>query len=233
MTKPSTDLISAPVWDIFVRCFHWSLVVLFAAAVITGEVGGNAIVWHMRCGYAILTLVTFRLIWGFVGGEYARFGSFLSSPGKTIAFAKNMFGKGHDYVVGHNPLGGWMVLALLLTLATQATLGLFANDEIATTGPLAQYVSEATSVRLTGIHHIIGKVLLVLVGLHVAAVLFHLFVKKENLIRAMFSGNKSLPADLAREAQGARKASTTLGFAVFVLVIALVAVIVNWSVWFK
>ena len=233
MTKPDTSLISAPVWDIFVRCFHWSLVALFVTAVISGEVGGNAIVWHMRCGYAILTLVTFRLIWGFVGGEYARFTSFLTSPGKTIAFAKSMFGKGHDYVVGHNPLGGWMVLALLLTLATQATLGLFTNDEIATTGPLAQYVSEATSIRVTGIHHILGKVLLVFVFLHVAAVLFHLFVKKENLIRAMFTGKKSLPSELAREAEGARRASTPLGFAVFVLVIALVALIVNWPVWFK
>lgn len=233
MTKPDTSLISAPVWDIFVRCFHWSLVALFVTAVISGEVGGNAIVWHMRCGYAILTLVTFRLIWGFVGGEYARFTSFLTGPGKTIAFAKSMLGKGHDYVVGHNPLGGWMVLALLLTLATQATLGLFTNDEIATTGPLAQYVSEATSIRVTGIHHILGKVLLVFVFLHVAAVLFHLFVKKENLIRAMFTGKKSLPSELAREAEGARRASTPLGFAVFVLVIALVALIVNWPVWFK
>ncbi len=233
MTKPSPSIMSAPVWDIFVRCFHWSLVALFVTAIISGEIGGNAIVWHMRSGYAILTLVTFRLVWGFVGGEYARFASFLVGPAKTVAFAKRMMGKDHDYVVGHNPLGGWMVLLLLLTLATQATLGLFTNDEIATTGPLAQYVSEATSIRITGIHHIVGKVLLLLVGLHIAAVLFHLFVKKENLVRAMFTGEKSLPTDLAHEAVAARKASTPLGVSVFVLVIALVAVIVNWPVLFK
>ena len=233
MTRPTNDLISAPVWDAFVRCFHWSLVLLFTISVVSGKVGGAWIEWHMRSGYAILALVTFRLIWGFVGGEYARFTSFLAHPIRALKYAKSLLGKTHEHVIGHNPVGGWMVLVLLLLLGTQAGLGLFSNDEIATTGPLARYVSDETSLTLMSRHRVLGTILLVLVGLHIAAVLFHLFVKKENLIRAMFSGNKELPPELAREAQTARKASITVGFVVLSLAIAAVAIAVNWSILFK
>lgn len=233
MTKPATDLISVPVWDGFVRCFHWSLVLLFVVSVITGKVGGNAIQWHMWSGYAILALVMFRIIWGFVGGEYARYASFLSGPVRALKFAKGLLGKAHEHVIGHNPVGGWMVLVLLLLLAAQAVLGLFSNDEIATTGPLARYVSDETSITLMSRHRVLGDLLLILVGVHIVAVLFHLIIKKENLIRAMFHGNKELPPELAREAQAARKASLPLGFVVLTLAIAAVAVAVNWSTLFK
>lgn len=233
MTKPSTGLITAPVWDGFVRVFHWSLVLLFTFSVVTGKVGGEWIVWHMRSGYAILALVTFRLIWGFIGGEYARYVSFLTGPVRAMKFAKGLLGKTHEQVIGHNPVGGWMVLILLILLATQAGLGLFSNDEIATTGPLARYVSDETSLTLMSRHRSIGNVLLVLVGLHVAAVLFHLFFKKENLIFAMFSGKKDLPPELAREAHAARKASLPLGFVLLSVAIAVVAVVVNWPALFK
>ncbi len=233
MTKPATDLISAPVWDGFVRVFHWALVTLFVVSVITGKVGGNAVQWHMWSGYAILALVLFRILWGFVGGEYARYGSFLAGPGRTLGYAKGMLGKTHEYVVGHNPLGGWMVLALLLLLATQAVLGLFSNDEIATTGPLARYISDEASIKLMGRHRLIGDLLLILAGVHIAAVLFHLFVKKENLVRAMLHGRKDLPPELAREAEGSRKASMPLGFILFSLAVAAVAIAVNWPALFK
>ena len=233
MTKPATDLISAPVWDAFVRCFHWSLVTLFVISVASGKVGGEWIVWHMRSGYAILALVVFRLLWGFVGGEYARFRSFLASPARGFKFAKGLLGKTHEPVIGHNPVGGWMVLVLLLLLAVQAGLGLFSNDEIATTGPLARYVSDATSITLMGRHRLIGDILLVLVGVHIAAVLFHVFVKKEGIVRAMISGRKQLPPALASEAHGARKASLPLGFLVLSLAIAAVVIVVNWPALFK
>ena len=233
MTKPATDLVSVPVWDAFVRTFHWALVICFTVAVVTGKVGGEWIVWHLRAGYAILTLVTFRIVWGIVGGEYARYWSFLSGPGRTIGFAKSLLGKGQAHVIGHNPLGGWMVLVLLLLLATQAGLGLFSNDEIATTGPLARYVSDETSITLMSRHRTIGNILLGLVGIHIAAVLFHVLVKKEGLVRAMFHGRKDLPPTLASEAEGARKASLPLGFIVLSFAIAAVAVAVNWPLLFK
>ena len=233
MTKPATDLISAPVWDGFVRCFHWSLVTLFVISVTSGKVGGEWIVWHMRSGYAILTLVVFRLIWGFVGGEYARYGSFLAGPVRGFKFAKGLLGKTHEHVIGHNPVGGWMVVVMLLLLGVQASLGLFSNDEIATTGPLARYVSDATSITLMGRHRLIGDILLVLVGVHIAAVLFHVFVKREGIVRAMISGRKALPPALASEAHGARKASLPLGFVVLSLAIAAVVIAVNWPALFK
>ncbi len=230
MTQPNTTMISAPVWDIFVRCFHWSLVALFTFSVISAKLGGNWIEWHVKSGYAILALVLFRIVWGFVGGEYARFGSFLAGPVRAIRFARSLLGKGTQHVAGHNPVGGWMVIVLLLLLALQASLGLISDDEIATTGPLARYVSDATSLSAMSWHRRIGDALLILVGIHIAAVLFHVFVKKEGLIRAMFSGKKELPAELAREANAGRKASVSLGFVVLTLVIAVVTIAVNWSV---
>ena len=233
MTKPATDMISAPVWDAFVRCFHWSLVSLFAISVASGKVGGEWIVWHMRSGYAILALVVFRLIWGFVGGEYARYTSFLTGPVRGIKFAKGLLGKAPQHVIGHNPVGGWMVVVLLVLLATQAVLGLFGNDEIATTGPLARYVSDETSITLMNRHRSIGDVLLILVGVHIAAVLFHVFVKREGIVRAMLTGKKSLPPALASEALAARKASLALGFIVLSIAIAAVATVVNWPALFK
>lgn len=233
MTNPAERLISAPVWDGFVRVFHWSLALLFTISVASGKVGGEWIDWHMRSGYAILALVTFRLLWGFVGGEYARYVSFLSGPVRVVKFAKGLLGQAHEQVIGHNPVGGWMIILLLLLLATQAVLGLFSNDEIATTGPLARYVSDATSITLMGRHRLIGDILLVLVGVHIAAVLFHLLVKKENLVRAMFSGKKELPPDLARQAQTARRASLPMGYVVLTLAIAAVVVAVNWAALFK
>jgi cytochrome b len=232
MTKPNTDLISAPVWDVFVRAFHWSLVLLFAFSAITGKVGGSWIKWHMYSGYAILALVLFRIVWGFVGGEYARFASFVAGPTSAVRYGLGLLKRGSQHVISHNPIGGWMVVALLLVLATQAVLGLICDDEIATTGPLARYVSTELSLKAMSWHRLLGDVLLILVAIHILAVVFHVFVKKESLVRAMFSGNKDLPTDLAREAQSARKASIGIGFVVLSIAIAAVAIAVNGSSWF-
>jgi cytochrome b len=229
MTPPHTKMVSVPVWDIFVRCFHWSLVGLFTFSVVSAKLGGNWIEWHVKSGYAILALVLFRMIWGFVGGEYARFSSFLAGPVRGVRFLLGLFQKQTQHVAGHNPVGGWMVIVLLLLLALQATLGLFSNDEIATTGPLARYVSDDTSISAMSWHRRIGDALLILVGVHILAVLFHVFVKKEGLIRAMFNGNKQLPESLAREANVARKSSVSVGFVVLTIAIIAVAVAVNWS----
>jgi cytochrome b len=232
MTKPETDLISAPVWDVFVRVFHWALVFLFAFSAISGKVGGGWIKWHMYSGYAILALVLFRIVWGFVGGEYARFVSFVAGPASAIRYGLGLLKRGSQHVISHNPLGGWMVIALLLLLATQAILGLISDDEIATTGPLARYVSTELSLMAMSWHRWLGDVLLILVAIHILAVVFHVFVKKESIVRAMFDGNKHLPSDLAREAQAARKASIGIGFAVLSIAIVAVAIAVNWSSWF-
>ncbi len=231
MQPDNQGLIEVPVWDGFVRVFHWSLVLLFAAAVVTGKLGGEWIVWHMRCGYAILTLVVFRILWGFFGSAHARFADFLYGPRAILGFLQQLFRPSPSHVAGHNPLGGWMVLVLLLLLLAQAIMGLFSNDEIATTGPLYRYVSEATSITLMKWHRQLGDLLLILVAIHIAAVLFHLFVKKEGLVRAMLSGRKSLPETMARAAQHAytqKPPRRGLGWLLASLALTAVTLAVNW-----
>lgn len=198
---------SARVWDLPVRLFHWSLTLLVAFQLYSGNVGGNLMRWHMLAGCTILALVLFRLAWGVAGSTTARFSHFLTGPRAALAFAQRLLTQAPSASAGHNPIGGWMVIALLAAFAVQAGSGLFANDDIATEGPLAALVSKATSDQLTSIHHWTYVVILVLITLHVGAVLYHWGVKKENLISAMFTGVKRLPPELAQEMSSARFAS--------------------------
>lgn len=185
------------VWDIPVRLFHWLLVLLFAFMFLSGNLKGDWMEWHMRSGYAILALVLFRILWGFAGSTYARFSSFLAGPSAGIAFARKLLARTPTPSASHNPLGGWMVLALLLALMFQVGTGLFANDDILIEGPLAPLVSKAVSNQLTSWHYWNTNVLLALVAVHVLAVLYHAVVMKENLIGAMFTGLKRMPAAAA------------------------------------
>lgn len=223
----SRDTSKLRVWDVPVRIFHWALVLLFAFQVYSGNTGGNVMLWHMYAGYAILSLVLFRLAWGFAGSTHARFAEFLAGPLGAVRFARKLFSREPAVYAGHNPLGGWMVVALLLSLALQAGTGLFANDDIATEGPLAALVSKAVSDRLTTIHRWNAVVLIVLVGLHIAAVLFHWVVKKENLVGAMFTGIKDVPAEVARRTAVARLASNWRALALFAAACAIVYMVIK------
>lgn len=194
----SPNGVSIRVWDLPVRIFHWAIVVLVALAWLTKEIGGNAMTYHMWIGYSILALVVFRLVWGFVGSQHARFSDFLRGPVAVLRYLRGT-ADGSSSSHGHNPIGGWSVLALLACLFVQAATGLFANDEIATEGPLAARVGLEWSDWLTTIHRYSFDVLLVLIGLHVAAVMFYLVVKRENLILPMVTGRKRVHADHASE----------------------------------
>jgi cytochrome b len=161
------------VWDAPVRLFHWLLVLLFAFQIFSGNVKGDWMEWHMRSGYAILALVLFRILWGFAGSSTARFSNFLAGPAACIAFAKKLLARAPAPSASHNPLGGWMVLALLLALLFQVGTGLFANDDVLVEGPLASLVSKALSDQLTGWHDFNVNLLLLLVAVHVMAVGYH------------------------------------------------------------
>jgi cytochrome b len=187
--EPRSDNAIA-VWDWPVRLFHWTLVALLAASWATAETGVEYMQWHMRCGYAVLTLLLFRLLWGLVGSDSARFARFVRGPRVVSQYARAWLGARPHHYLGHNPLGGWMVLVLLVLVATQAGTGLFANDDIYNEGPLARLVSGDTSALLTAIHKINFNLLLAAVGVHVAAVLLYLR-RGENLLRPMLNGRKS------------------------------------------
>jgi cytochrome b len=178
------------VWDLPTRIFHWLLVALVAASFATGKAGGNAMIYHEWCGEAILALLIFRIVWGFIGSAPSRFGTFLAGPSTVFRYALTLLRRDEDHHLSHNPLGGWSVMAMLLILLIQAGTGLFANDDIFIEGPLYEWVSKATSDRLTSIHRLNHDVIIILVAVHVAAVLFHLVYKKENLIRPMITGMK-------------------------------------------
>lgn len=180
-----------PVWDLPVRFFHWALVLLIGFSWLSGEM--EWMTWHLYSGYAVLALVLFRVIWGFIGSTHARFADFIYGPGAVIAYMRTLPSRTAAKFAGHNPLGGISVVLILLCVLVQAGTGLFANDDILTEGPLYKHVSKDLSDFLTTIHKYNFNVLLTLIGVHVAAVLYYLFYKSENLIKPMFTGRKQLP----------------------------------------
>lgn len=207
------------VWDLPTRLFHWLLLPCVVGLVITGNVGGNAMVWHGRLGYAVLTLLLFRVVWGFVGGRWSRFSSFVYAPSSVLAYLR---GQGRpEHSVGHNPLGAFSVFALLAVLFLQVGSGLFSDDEIAFTGPLAGLVSGDWISELTRYHKNVGKLLLIaLVVLHLAAIAFYRLVRKQNLVRPMIDGDKAVAASLPSSADTAGRR----WFALIVLLLCAVAV---------
>ncbi|NMG68558.1 cytochrome b/b6 domain-containing protein [Parazoarcus communis] len=185
------------VWDLPTRLFHWLLVVLMIGVFVTGLEGGNLIVWHGRLGVAIAGLLAFRLVWGFVGSTYARFAHFVPGPGRIRAYLK-----GEWEGLGHNPLGALSVLALLAVATFQVVSGLMSNDDIAFEGPLYALVSKDTSDWLTGLHRLNIWLIGALVALHVAAILFYVHVKKDNLVKPMITGVKAVEDPAAQAAKG-------------------------------
>jgi len=193
------------VWDLPVRLFHWLLVVLVAVSWVSVTIGGNAMQIHLLSGYAVLTLVLFRILWGFLGSHHARFASFVRGPAVAIAYLRALRRDDAGRHLGHNPAGGWSVILMLAVLLVQAGTGLFANDDIATEGPLAKLVSKAVSDRITGIHHLNVKILYGLIGLHLSAIAYYFFHKRENLVKPMFTGFKDSAAGADETAPGRGK----------------------------
>lgn len=183
------------VWDLPTRLFHWLLVALVIASFVTGKIGGLWMQYHVWSGCAILGLLLFRLAWGFVGGRHARFSAFVRGPGAVLRYAQTMLRRDAPKHLGHNPLGGWSVLAMLIALLIQAVTGLFANDDIFTEGPLYPWVSKATSDWLTRIHRLNQEAVLLIVAVHMMAVFFYLIIKHENLMQPMFTGRKHWHAE--------------------------------------
>lgn len=190
-----TSEIAVRVWDLPTRLFHWALAILVVTSLITANVGGNAMVWHFRSGYAICTLLLFRVLWGFFGGRWSRFAQFAYTPATVFRYLRGAARSGEYLDVGHSPLGSLSVFAMLGFLVLQVGTGLFADDEIASVGPLNRFVSDATAGKATHWHKDFGQwILIVLVLLHVVAILVYLWRRQRNLVRPMIGGDKQLPA---------------------------------------
>ena len=189
-TSASSHLHKVRIWDLPTRVFHWALALCIVGLFVTGNIGGNAMVWHFRLGLTVLALLLFRLMWGVVGGRWSRFAAFIYSPGSVINYLK---GNGNpEHSVGHTPAGAGSVFALLLILLAQVSSGLVSDDEIASAGPLTRFVSNTTVNLATNYHTNIGRwIVLGLVVLHVAAIGFY-FWRKQNLVRPMLTGDKQL-----------------------------------------
>lgn len=211
-----------PVWDLGLRFFHWALVVLVTTSVVTIKL--DAVTYHTWSGYGVLTLLIFRLLWGVVGGTHARFASFVAGPGPVLAYLKDVFKRDrHVGWPGHNPLGALSVLAMLAALLFQAASGLFTNDDdFAFEGPLYKWVGKDISDRLTHWHHFNATIIYVLVGLHVAAILFYLWYHKDNLVKPMLTGYRKAAGGAA-----SRHGSTALAAALLAVSAAAVYGLVN------
>ncbi|HXQ31801.1 MAG TPA: cytochrome b/b6 domain-containing protein [Steroidobacteraceae bacterium] len=178
------------VWDLPLRVSHWGLALGVTGSFVTHYIGTAAFRWDVWCGYSTLTLVGFRLVWGCIGPRFARFVSFVSSPAAVIAHFRTLRGGGYRRAAGHTPLGVWMILLLLALLLAQALTGRFANDEIINTGPLAGYVSHATSNRISAWHEYLSDVILGAVALHVAAAGYYRRVLGDDLVSPLITGYK-------------------------------------------
>lgn len=219
------EAVKVRVWDLPTRLFHWSLAACVVASVVSAKIGGNAMDWHFRFGYTILALLAFRLLWGIVGGRWSRFGSFLYAPSTLRRYLRGGSRADEHHEVGHSPLGALSVFALLALLLAQVGSGLFADDEIASAGPLVKFVSGATSSLLTSWHKSFGQWLIIaLVLLHVAAIVAYRLRLGRDLVTPMVRGDKWLPA-------GVPGSADTLATRVLaLLLLALCAAGVAWLV---
>lgn len=207
------------IWDLPTRLFHWLLAISVIGLVISGNIGGDAMVWHFRFGYVVLTLLLFRVAWGLMGGHWSRWSQLPLHPSDIRAYLSGRAVLAHR--VGHNPLGSWSVVALLFFLGLQVGSGLVSDDEIANMGPLASLVSGAVVSFATSWHKGWGKIILmVLVTLHVLAIAWYRWHKRESLVPAMWHGDKVLD----ESASASRDDLKTRSLALLVLLVAVLLV---------
>lgn len=221
--EASKDVVA--VWDWPVRVSHWTIVVLVVALIATGKIGNDALTWHIRCGQTLLAVVLFRIAWGFVGSGNARFASFVRGPAAVARYVRSLLRGPHEVHATHNPLGGWMVVALLLAMLVQAGTGLMTQDDIGNEGPLVKVVSDSLSQSAGYVHRRMWWIVAGLAGVHVVAVAAYLVVLRDNLVRPMITGAKRLPADVASPTGAAASTARAL------VLLAASAAVVWWVVY--
>jgi cytochrome b len=207
------------VWDPWIRLVHWSIVILLGVSYVSIQAGNMRM--HYLSGYTVLALVLFRIGWGIVGSDTARFRHFLRSPLAAFRHLRDFPKIEDDREIGHNAAGGWMVLVLLGLLLAQPLTGLFADTGYGDHGPLAKRVDSRTSDWLTGLHHRIFWWIVAAAALHILAVAAYALLKGHDLVRPMVTGRKSLPADTPPPRMGSPWHAALLLGAVALLVTAV------------
>lgn len=186
-TKNTEDLIR--VWDLPLRIFHWLLVIAFFVAYLTED---ELLTIHVWAGYLIAGLLVFRLVWGFVGGQYARFANFLCSPMQSVSYVKDLINSQARRYIGHNPAGATMIALLLLGLLMTVVTGLAVYGADQGAGPLA-FIGNRYEDLWEEVHEFFANFTLLLVIVHVIGVVVESVIHRENLARAMVHGNKRKP----------------------------------------
>lgn len=192
------------VWDLPTRLFHWLVVVLLIGAYVTWRL--NWMDWHVRVGESLLALVLFRVVWGFLGCETARFGRFVAAPTTAARYLAKLFRREPDEQLGHNPAGGWMVVLLLALLLGETLTGIIDNNDVADVGPLTDMMPPWVSNLVTGLHGLLWNALLAAVALHVVAIAFYAVAKGQYLLPPMITGTKQF----ARSMRPPRRAAPVL-----------------------
>jgi cytochrome b len=179
------------IWDFPTRLFHWLTASLVLAAYVTWRL--DLMDWHAMAGEASLTLVVFRLFWGFFGSDTTRFACFLRSPPVAVHHLARTFRREPDRAAGHNPAGGWMVLLLLGPLAGETLSGLYVANDVADQGPLTELTPAPVANAITALHWIFWDALLAAIALHLAAIAVYALIKGHDLLTPMITGRKRLP----------------------------------------
>ena len=211
------------VWDLPVRLFHWSAAALVAALWVTER--WNWMDWHVLAGETLLALLLFRLLWGLFGSETARFARFLTSPRAALHHLAHLFAREPDDELGHNPAGGWMVVALLGLMTAECLTGIFVNNDVADEGPFTELVPAWFSNLMTDLHTILFQALIAAVTLHIATVALYFLLKGQNLVRPMLTGTKTLPTTT----RPPKRASLTRALLLLALATAVTTALATWG----
>ncbi|MGS0694577.1 cytochrome b/b6 domain-containing protein [Shewanella sp. 0m-4] len=221
------NLVKIKVWDLPTRVFHWGMLCLLGGLWWTADAGEME--WHQILAYGLMILIAVRLIWGLVGSDTARFSHFVYSPKTVIHYLNRTRREGISSSIGHNPVGGYMVVTLITLICIQLITGLFATDDIFTEGPLYSFVSSDTASWLTWLHKKNFDLILILAAMHVLAVGVHM-IKGDKILGAMFSGYKSLPESEITDS-GANNLAFASMLKALVLVLVVGALVLNYLMW--
>ena len=217
----SERIVPMRVWDVPTRLFHWALVILLGVSWLTES--RNWMKLHFLSGYSVITLLLFRLAWGFAGSQTARFSHFIRGPWAALRHLAHLLRREPDTEIGHNAAGGWMVLVMLALLAVQVATGLFANDDANTEGPLFSYVGKERSDWLSHIHAVNFTLIEIAVVAPRRGDPDLLGLARHDLVRPMITGRKLLPDALSPP----RFVSPLRAVVLFAIAVGLVGVVVN------